>query len=198
MEVQQSSGGGDESVFTAARAQSGRVVPLGGRSTGAGQGRGQTDLSVGRLFDLLLVPRHGAAGLFRPRDCGADECQLCQHQGRSRGAARHRPHLHAGDPINYPARRLAQFGVFDARPRAVFCRHVLSARAFAWAAFLSPSHGLHALALAGPARAGAPNRGPLDRGHPRLGIRSADGGRAARFSASSAGASCCSDPLRRD
>ena len=171
LEVQQSSGGGDESVFIAARTQSGRVVSLGGRGTSASQGRGQANLSVGRLHDLLLVPRNGAAGLFRSRDRGADECQLYQHQGRSRGAARHRPHLHAGDSANYPARWLAQFGFFDARPGAVFRRHVLSARALARAAFLSPSLGLRESALARPARTGAPNRGPLDRGHPRLGIR---------------------------
>ena len=44
VEVQQSSAGGDEPVLITARAQSGRVVPLGRGSTGAGQGRGQADL----------------------------------------------------------------------------------------------------------------------------------------------------------
>ena len=198
VEIQQSSGGRDEPVLIATRAQSGRVVSLGRGSPSESRGRGQADLSVGRLLDLPLVPRNGAASLFRPRDRGADERQLYQHQGRSGGAARHRPHLHAGDPVDYPARRLAQFGVFDAKPRAVFCRHLLSAQSPARAAFLSPSLGLHAPALARPARAGAPNCGPLDRGHSRLGIRAGDRGRAARFLARSPSTSRYSGALRRD
>ena len=53
----------------------------------------QADPAVDRLFGLPLVPRDGARIVRGPRDRGADERAVREHQGRSRGAPRPRPHL---------------------------------------------------------------------------------------------------------
>ncbi len=53
-----------------------------------------------------------------------DERAVRQHQGRSRGAAGHRPNLHGGAASSGRARRLAADDVSHARGRAVLGRHV--------------------------------------------------------------------------
>ena len=42
--------------------------PWGEEAFARARARGQADLPVGRLLDLLLVPRDGARELLRPRD----------------------------------------------------------------------------------------------------------------------------------
>ena len=88
----------------------------------------QADLSLGRLFDLPLVPRDGARIV---RECGdreAHERAFREHQSRSRGAARRGSRLHdlrAGDDRR---RRLADERLPHAGPQAVSWRHLFSAR----------------------------------------------------------------------
>ena len=55
----------------------------------------------------------------------ADERAVRQRQGRPRGAARRRRRLHGRGAGDDRARRLADDGVHDARPRAVLRRHLL-------------------------------------------------------------------------
>ena len=62
-----------------------------------------------------------------PDIAGADEPPLRQHQGRSRGAAGRRSHLHAGRAVDDRPRRLADDRVPHARRHAVLRRHVLPA-----------------------------------------------------------------------
>ena len=95
-QAHQSAGQGDEPLSAAARAQSGRLVSLGRRGAGQGQAREEADLSLDRLFELLLVPRDGARVVHGRGDRRQAERELRVHQGRSRGAARHRRNLHAG------------------------------------------------------------------------------------------------------
>ena len=86
----------DQSVSAAAQAQSGRLVALGPGGARRGQAQQQADPALGRLRRLPLVPRHGARKLRGRRHRRGDERAVRQHQGRSRGAARHRPDLHVG------------------------------------------------------------------------------------------------------
>ena len=58
-----------------------------------------------------------------------DERALRQREGRSRRAARHRPHLHDGAACDGPAGRLAADHVPRSRGRADVRRHLLAARA---------------------------------------------------------------------
>src|SRR5678810_1285244 len=55
----ESTGRRDEPVPPAARAQPGRLAPLGTGSPRGGQGRGQADLPLDRVLGVPLVPRHG-------------------------------------------------------------------------------------------------------------------------------------------
>ena len=88
---------------------------------------GQADLPLGRLLDLLLVPRHGARVLLGPRDRARSSTRASSRQGRPRGAARPRRDLHGRDAAPHALRRLAELGVPDARPQAVLRGHVLPA-----------------------------------------------------------------------
>ncbi len=63
-----------------------------------------------------------------PAGRGADERGLRQHQGRPRGAARHRPGLHDRLPDADRRRRLAADHHHDPRQAAVLRRHLLPAR----------------------------------------------------------------------
>ena len=67
--------------------------------------RGQADPAVDRLLGLPLVPRDGARVVRGRGDRRADERAVRQHQGRSRGAARPRPHLPDRAPDADAARR---------------------------------------------------------------------------------------------
>ena len=90
----------DQSLPAAARAQPGRLVPVGRRGAAQGRGRGQADLPVDRVRRLPLVPRDGARVVRGRRDGRAHERALRLDQGRPRGAPRPRRHLHgrrAGD-----------------------------------------------------------------------------------------------------
>ena len=66
-----------------------------------------------------------------------DERALRQHQGRPRGAARHRPHLHERRADAHRPRRLADDRVPDPRRQALLRRHLLPARGSARHAGLS-------------------------------------------------------------
>ena len=97
------------------------------------------DPSLDRLCRLPLVPCHGPRELRGRRDRGADEPRFRQHQGRSRGAAGHRPDLHEALACPWRAGRLAADHVPDPRRRAVLGRHLLPAtsRAMAGPAFVA-------------------------------------------------------------
>ncbi len=90
-----------------AHGQSRGLVSLGTGGAGARRGRGQADPAQRGLFGVPLVPRDGARVVRRSRYRGADERTVRQHQGGSRGAARHRRHLHGGRPGHDRPRRLA-------------------------------------------------------------------------------------------
>src|SRR5690606_37853244 len=92
--VHEPPGAGNLAVFAPARTQSRGLVSLGRGGVRPRPRRGQTDLSLDRLLDLPLVPRDGARVVREPRDRGAAERALRQHQGGSRGAAGRGPRLH--------------------------------------------------------------------------------------------------------
>ena len=96
----------------------------------------QADPAEHRLRRLPLVPRHGARVVRGRRDRAPHEREVRQHQGRSRRAARHRRHLHAGGAGDDRARRLADDDVPPARRKPVLRRHVLPARRQARASIL--------------------------------------------------------------
>ena len=68
--------------------------PWGPAGARRGQAEQQADPALDRLRRLPLVPCDGARELRGRADRGGDERPVRQHQGRSRGAARHRPDLH--------------------------------------------------------------------------------------------------------
>src|SRR5947199_7803490 len=63
----------EQSIPSAAPAQPGGLVSLGGGGPGAGAAGGQADLPLGGILDLLLVPRHGAGVVLQSGGRGADE-----------------------------------------------------------------------------------------------------------------------------
>src|SRR5438067_1586611 len=77
----QPSGPRDLAVSLAARPQPGGLVSVGPGGLRAGAARGPADLPVGRVLDVLLVPRDGAAVLRGRTDCRRDEPAVRQHQG---------------------------------------------------------------------------------------------------------------------
>ena len=115
---------GDQPVSPAAQAQSGRLVALGTGRAGRGEAQQQADPALGRLCRLPLVPCDGARELRGRGDRGGDERAVRQHQGRSRGAPRHRSDLHVGAASARRARRLAADHVPHAGRRAVLGRHL--------------------------------------------------------------------------
>ena len=89
----------------------------------------QAHPAVGRLRGLPLVPRHGARELRGCGHRGRHERAVRQHQGRPRGAARHRRHLHARPARARRAGRLAADHVPRQRGAPVLGRHLLPAGA---------------------------------------------------------------------
>ena len=87
------------------------------------------DPALDRLRRLPLVPRDGARIVRERRHRQADERALRQREGRSRGAAGHRPHLHDGASRDGRAGRLADDHVPRSRRPADLRRHLLAARA---------------------------------------------------------------------
>ena len=84
----------DLALSAAAPAQSGRLVAVGTGCARRSAAHQQADPALGRLRRLPLVPRDGARKLRGRGDGARDERAVRQHQGRPRGAARHRPDLH--------------------------------------------------------------------------------------------------------
>ncbi len=107
---------------------------MGPGSAGAGEGPGQAHPAVGRLFGLPLVPRDGTRVVRRRSHRTAHELAVREHQGGSRRAARHRPHLpdRAADD-HAEERRLAAHHVPHARgPAALLRRNLFPERAAPW------------------------------------------------------------------
>jgi hypothetical protein len=106
----------NESVPPAARAQPGRLVPVGRRGIRRGTSPQQARPALDRILVLSLVPRHGAGMLRRRRHRGADERALREHQGRSRGAARTSTTSTCAPSSSDRPRRLAAHGLSHTRP----------------------------------------------------------------------------------
>ena len=90
--------------------------------------RQQADPALGRLRGVSLVSRDGAPDVRGPGDRRRDERPVRQHQSRPRGAAGHRPDLHAGAAPDRRAGRLARDHVPDAGGRAGVGRHLFPER----------------------------------------------------------------------
>ena len=116
----------DQPLSAAAPAQPGRLVGLGAGGAGGSQAHQQADPALGRLCGLSLVPRDGARKFRGRRHRAGDERAVRQHQGRPRGAARHRSDLHGGAASSRRAGRLAADHVSHARRRADLGRHLFS------------------------------------------------------------------------
>jgi hypothetical protein len=99
---------------------------LGPGGTGRSQAQRKADPALGRLCGLSLVPRDGAREFRGRRHRARDERAVRQHQGRSRGATRHRSDLHGGAASSRRAGRLAADHVSHARRRTDLGRHVFS------------------------------------------------------------------------
>ena len=171
-----------------ARAQPGRLVPVGAGGVRQGEGREQTNLPVDRLFHLLLVPCRGKDDLFRSRHRGADEQVVRQRQGGPRAAAGRRPALHHRHRNADPAWGMAEQPVPDARRQAVLRRQLLSAEGRRRSARLS------ARARGHPRFVGKPSRRQGDPGGRRT-LRRAEesGGGAARQAARAGDAECLAE-----
>ncbi len=113
-------------LSAAAPAQSGGLVAVGTGGAGDRQAREQADPALGRLRRLPLVPRDGARIVRGRGHRQGDERAVRQHQSRPRGAAGHRPDLHARAASDGRARRLADDHVPDADGRAGMGRHLFS------------------------------------------------------------------------
>ncbi len=120
---------GDQSLSPAAQGQPRPLVGVGTGGPRRGQADRQADPAVRRLCRLPLVPRHGARELRGRRDGGGHERAVRQHQGRPRGAPRHRRHLHGRAACARRAGRLAADHVPRRRGAAGVGRHVLPAGA---------------------------------------------------------------------
>ncbi len=121
--------GRDLAVSAPAQGQPRRLASVGRRGARAVPTRGSPTAGVDRLLGLPLVPRDGARVVRGSRHGGRDERALCLHQGGSRGAARHRRHLHGGLSGDNRPRRMATERVPDPRAAAILRRHLLPARA---------------------------------------------------------------------
>ena len=103
-------------------------MPWGAEALRARQDGGQADPRLDRLLGLPLVPRDGARVVRGSADGRGDERALRVHQGRPRGAARRRRHLHGGLPGDDRPGRLAAQRLPHAGPGAVLRGHLLPAR----------------------------------------------------------------------
>ena len=108
-----------------ARRQPGRLVPVGRRGVRGGGGARRPAPPVGRLLGVPLVPRDGPRELRGRRRRRGDEPALREREGRPRGAARRRRHLHGGHPGHDRPRRLADDGRVHPRRAPVLRRHLL-------------------------------------------------------------------------
>ena len=117
-----------------AQGQSGPLAPLGPGGARRGRRCRQAHPPLGRLCRLPLVPCHGPRKLRGPRDRRGHERPLREHQGRPRGAPRHRPDLHGRAARHRRAGRLAAHHVPHPRRRADLGRHLFPARPPATAA----------------------------------------------------------------
>ena len=100
---------------------------MGRRSVRQSAPRKQTDLSFDRLFDLSLVPRHGARVVRERCDCRDHESRIREHQSRSRRTARCRSGLHDVCASNDRRRRLADECLAHAGSETVCRRDLFSA-----------------------------------------------------------------------
>ena len=119
---------GDQPLPAPAPRQPGRLVPVGRGGAGPGARGGPADPALGRLLGLPLVPRDGARVLRGPGDRRLHERALRQRQGRPRGAARRRRHLHGGGAGDERPGRLADDRLPRPRRRPLLRRHLLPAR----------------------------------------------------------------------
>ena len=103
--------------------------------------RAAADPAQHRLCGMPLVSRDGTRIVRERGDGRTDERELRLHQGGSRRASGHRRDLHAGDPGDDGARRMADDGVPDTGRRAVLRGHVLPARGSTGHAQLSARAG---------------------------------------------------------
>jgi hypothetical protein len=90
--------------------------------------RRQAAARVDRLQRLSLVPRDGARVVRGRRHRRAAESALRAREGRSRGAARRRSHLHGFRGAHERPWRLAADGVLHAGRETVLRRHLFPAR----------------------------------------------------------------------
>ena len=168
----------DEPVPPPARAEPGRLVPVGRRGARPRARGGQADPALDRLRRLPLVPRDGARVVRGRANRRADERALRLDQGRPRGAARPRRDLHGRHRRDDRAGRLAADRLPDARRRAVSRRDLLPARAAPRAALVPAGAPRRLGALPGAARRRhAPDAGA--RGRAAAGGRGRAVGRAA-------------------
>ena len=119
----------DQPLPPAAQGQPRALVGVGPRGAGRGQARQQADPALRRLCRLPLVPRHGARELRERRHRRGHERPVREHQGRPRGAPRHRRHLHARAALPRRAGRLAAHHVPRQRCAPVLGRHLFPADA---------------------------------------------------------------------
>ena len=148
----------DEPVPAPARAQPGRLVPVGpGRACARAPPR-PPDLPVDRLRGVPLVPRHGARVVRGRGDRRVPERALHRDQGRPRGAAGPRPDLHERRPGVDRRRRLADVGLPDAGRPPVLRRHVFPGRRRAMACRASGSCSRASIARGGSSGRTSSNR----------------------------------------
>ena len=122
--------------------------PWGEEALAARPRAGPAAARVDRLLGVPLVPRDGARIVRGPGDRRADERAFRSHQGRSRGAPRHRRDLHGGLPAHDRSGRLAAEHVPDAGGRPVLRRartsrrsRATGCRAGGWCSRVSPTRG---------------------------------------------------------
>ena len=137
---------------------------MGSGGPAAGQGRGQADLSLDRVFGLPLVPRDGAGVLRGSRDGGDDQRALRPDQGRPRGTTRRGRPLHGGRAGDDRPGWLAAQRLPRPRGRSLLRGHLLPARAPPRPAELPPGARGDLGGLPPEARRAAAVLGPHPRG----------------------------------
>ena len=156
--------GRDEPLPAAARAQSGRLVPVGTGGPGACPGRGSAHLPLDRLRRVPLVPRHGARVVRGRGHVGAAERGVRVHQGGPRGAARPGRDLHDGGAGDDRPGRLADERLPHAGGKAVLRRHVLPVGARPRDARVRGCAGGGRRSVARPPRRGRGDGSAIERG----------------------------------
>ena len=148
-----------------ARRQPGRLVPVGRGRLRRGPTPRRPHPAQRGLLVVPLVPRHGPRVVRGRRHRRAGEPPLREREGRPRGAARRRRHLHGRGAGHDRPRRVAHDGVPRPRRPPVLRRHLLPAPTPGRHALVHRAVPAHRRAVAhpppGPARAGR----RADRGH---------------------------------